>query len=173
MGMPNGERGVGTSTGELTGTFEGPMVSLAVHGHFYQPPRENPWTEEVAREPSAAPYHDWNDRITHESYRPNAFARILDDRNRVVGIVNNYERLSFDIGPTLAAWLDRHAPEVLDRMRQADAITQGAMAQAFGHIILPLANDRDTRTQIRWGLADFQHRFGRRAKGMWLPECAV
>jgi alpha-amylase/alpha-mannosidase (GH57 family) len=149
------------------------MVSLAVHGHFYQPPRENPWTEEVAREPSAAPYHDWNARITHESYRPNAFARILDDRNRVVGIVNNYERLSFDVGPTLAAWLDRHAPEVLDRMRQADAITQGAMAQAFGHIILPLANARDTRTQIRWGLADFQHRFGRRAKGMWLPECAV
>ncbi|HVE47311.1 MAG TPA: DUF3536 domain-containing protein [Acidimicrobiales bacterium] len=146
---------------------------LAVHGHFYQPPRENPWTEEVAREASAAPFHDWNARITAESYWPNAAARIFDDPGRVVAIVNNYERLSFDAGPTLMAWLERHEPQTYAAIVAADAAGGGAIAQAHGHIILPLANARDVRTQVRWGLADFIHRFRRPADGMWLPETAV
>ena len=148
-------------------------IALVVHGHFYQPPRENPWTEEVAREPSAAPFHDWNARIAAESYRPNAFARILDEQGRVLAMVDNYERMSFDMGPTLLSWVERHQPEVYERMVAADRVAGGGMAQAFGHLILPLCNERDLRTQIRWGLADFRHRFGRDAEGMWLPEAAV
>lgn len=144
-----------------------------VHAHFYQPPRENPWTEEVAREPSAAPFHDWNQRVTAEAYRPNGWARVLDDAGRVVDIVNNYRLLSFDVGPTLLAWLARHEPAVHHQMVGADTATGGAMAQAFGHTILPLATERDARTQVRWGLADFLHRYGRPAQGMWLPEAAV
>src|SRR4051794_21295313 len=148
-------------------------ISLVVHGHFYQPPRENPWTEEVTREASAAPAHDWNERITMECYRPNAYARIVDDRDRLVAIVDNYERLSFDTGPTLLSWLERHHPETCKRMVAADHTGGGGMAQAFGHLILPLCNERDMRTQIRWGLADFRYRFGHQADGMWLPEAAV
>jgi alpha-amylase/alpha-mannosidase (GH57 family) len=148
-------------------------VALAVHGHFYQPPRENPWTEEVPVEPSAAPYHDWNSRIEAECYRPNAFARIVDDHGLVVAIVNNYELLSFNIGPTLAAWLERHAPVTYARILQADRERHTALAQPYHHTILPLASPRDLRTQIRWGLADFAHRFGRPAEGVWLPEAAV
>ncbi len=164
-------------------------TSLVVHAHFYQPPRENPWTEEVPREPSAAPFHDWNARISAESYRPNAFARIFDGDGRVLAIVNNYEELSFNIGPTLMSWLERHQPDVYGRIQEAEA-GGGAIAQAWNHMILPLANERDVRTQIRWGLADFRHRFGREAPGdggcppdkggesrqkigMWLPETAV
>jgi hypothetical protein len=152
--------------------YSGPPT-LVVHGHFYQPPRENPWTEEVAREASAAPFHDWNARITDECYRPNAAARIVDDNGRIVAIVDNYRRISFDVGPTLMSWLERHAPDVYRRIVEADAAGHGGMAQAFGHLILPLAVSRDIRTQVRWGLADFEHRFGRRAEGMWLPEAAV
>jgi len=148
-------------------------TELVVHGHFYQPPRENPWTEEVSREPSAGPFHDWNERIAAESYRPNGFARIVDDHDRVVAIVNNYERLSFDIGPTLMSWLEDHAVEAYERIVAADGAGGGAIAQAFFHTILPLAAERDVRTQVRWGLADFCHRFGRDAEGMWLPETAV
>ncbi|HVW31991.1 MAG TPA: DUF3536 domain-containing protein, partial [Acidimicrobiia bacterium] len=147
-------------------------TSLVVHAHFYQPPRENPWTEEVPREPSAAPFHDWNTRISAESYRPNAFARIFDADGRVLSIVNNYEELSFNVGPTLMSWLERHQPDVYRRVREAES-GGGAIAQAWNHMILPLANERDIRTQIRWGLADFRHRFGREAPGMWLPETAV
>ncbi len=147
-------------------------TSLVVHAHFYQPPRENPWTEEVPREPSAAPFHDWNSRISAESYRPNAFARIFDADGRVLAIVNNYEELSFNIGPTLMSWLERHQPDVYGRIQEAEA-GGGAIAQAWNHMILPLANERDVRTQIRWGLADFRHRFGREAPGMWMPETAV
>src|SRR4051812_26361873 len=145
-------------------------TTLVVHGHFYQPPRENPWTEEVPREPSAAPFHDWNTRIAAESYRPNGFARVVDDRGRVVAIVNGYEHLSFNMGPTLLSWLETHGPDAYARILEADRRTHGAIAQAYGHLILPLANDRDIRTQVRWGLADFEHRFGRRAQGIWLPE---
>ena len=148
-------------------------LALAVHGHFYQPPRENPWTEEVPREPGAAPFHDWNERIALESYRPNAFARVLDERGQVVGIVNNYEHLSFDFGPTLTSWLEEHEPDAYRRVVEGDRIFGGGMAQAYFHVILPLATERDARTQIRWGMAEFEHRFGRRAEGIWLPETAV
>ncbi|MBK9179238.1 MAG: DUF3536 domain-containing protein [Acidimicrobiales bacterium] len=146
---------------------------LAVHGHFYQPPRENPWTETVPVEPSASPWHDWNERITDECYRPNAFARIVDDHGRLVSIVNNYQHLSFDVGPTLLRWLEARQPEVYQRIIEADRGARGAMAQAYHHSILPLASRRDRRTEVRWGLADFEHRFGRRATGLWLPETAV
>jgi hypothetical protein len=145
-------------------------VTFVVHGHFYQPPRENPWTEEVAREASAAPAHDWNERITEECYRPNGVARVVDERNRVLALVDNYQLLSFNVGPTLTSWLASHAPDVLERFT---AGAPGVLAQAYGHIILPLATERDVRTQIRWGLADVRHRFGRDAAGMWLPECAA
>jgi hypothetical protein len=148
-------------------------VGFVLHGHFYQPPRENPWTEVVAREPSAAPYHDWNERITAECYRPNGWARILDDQGRIVAIVDNYERLSFNVGPTLLSWLEQHAPETYARILAADRAERRAIAQGYGHAILPLCNDRDLRTQVRWGLADFRHRFGRDAEGLWLPETAV
>ncbi|HEV7865022.1 MAG TPA: glycoside hydrolase, partial [Acidimicrobiia bacterium] len=164
-------------------------TSLVVHAHFYQPPRENPWTEEVPREPSAGPFHDWNTRISAESYRPNAFARIFDADGRVLAIVNNYEELSFNVGPTLMSWLERYQPDVYQRVQAAEA-GGGAIAQAWNHMILPLADERDVRTQIRWGLADFRRRFGREAArgdggcppdrggrsgqiGMWLPETAV
>src|SRR5438270_563449 len=148
-------------------------VTLVVHGHFYQPPRENPWTGEVAREPSAAPFHDWNARIAAECYRPNAFARIIDSRNRLVSIVDNYRLLSYDLGPTLLSWLERHDPVTYRRLIAADLAMDGGMAQGFGHLILPLCNQRDLRTQIRWGITDFEFRYGRRAEGMWLPEAAV
>jgi len=150
-----------------------PERELVVHAHFYQPPRENPWTEMVAAEASAAPHHDWNERITAECYRPNGWARIVDDRGRVVAIVDNYAHLSFNVGPTLLSWLEAHEPDVLARMIEGDRIGGGAIAQAYNHMILPLATERDVRTQIRWGLADFRHRFGREAEGMWLPETAV
>lgn len=150
-----------------------PQVSLVVHGHFYQPPRENPWTETVSAEASAAPFHDWNERVTAECYRPNGWARIVDEHERVVALENNYANLSFNVGPTLAAWLADNDRAVLDRMVEGDGAGGGGIAQAYNHLILPLANDRDIRTQVRWGLADFRHRFGREAEGMWLPETAV
>ena len=149
------------------------QVSLVVHGHFYQPPRENPWTEIVPVEPTAAPFHDWNERVTAECYRPNGWARVVDEHERVVALVNNYSHLSFNIGPTLASWLEEHQPSVLARIIAGDASGQGGIAQAYSHPILPLADERDIRTQVRWGLADFRHRFGRDARGMWLPEAAV
>lgn len=127
----------------------------------------------MPRQPSAAPWHDWNERIHAECYRPNGWARILDDHGRIVDIVDNYRRLSFNIGPTLASWLEEHAPETYGRIVAADRAERRAIAQAYGHAILPLCDDRDLRTHIRWGLADFRHRFGRAAEGMWLPETAV
>ena len=146
---------------------------LVIHGHFYQLPRENPWTEVVPPEPSAAPFHDWNERISVESYRPNAHARIVDDHGRVVAIVNDYELLSFNVGATLTSWLAEHVGRVLERIRAADARAGTAMAQAYNHPILPLCTERDLRTQIRWGLADFRLRFGREPEGFWMPETAV
>ncbi|NJM96714.1 MAG: DUF3536 domain-containing protein [Phormidesmis sp. RL_2_1] len=155
-------------------------VNICVHGHFYQPPRENPFLDVVGRQPSAAPFHDWNERILHESYRPNAFARILNDQGEVVRIVNNYEHISFNIGPTLMSWLERHDLETYQRILEADRRScdrnQGhgnAIAQVYNHIILPLANHRDKVTQVRWGIADFQRRFGRDPEGMWLAETAI
>ncbi|MBW4555501.1 MAG: DUF3536 domain-containing protein [Trichormus sp. ATA11-4-KO1] len=155
-------------------------VYVTVHGHFYQPPRENPYLDAIERQPSAAPFHNWNERIHWECYRPNAFARILNDRGEVVGIVNNYEYFSFNIGPTLMSWLERYDLEVYQRILEADAKSsqrlQGhgnAIAQVYNHIIMPLANERDKYTQIRWGKEDFRSRFGRDTEGMWLAETGV
>ncbi len=155
-------------------------VHICVHGHFYQPPREHPSLDVVGRQPSAAPFHDWNERILQESYRPNAFARILSDQGEVVRIVNNYEHISFNIGPTLMSWLERHDLETYQRILEADRLSclrhsghGNAIAQVYNHIILPLANPRDQVTQVRWGIADFQKRFGRHPEGMWLAETAV
>jgi alpha-amylase/alpha-mannosidase (GH57 family) len=155
-------------------------VYVTVHGHFYQPPRENPYLDAIERQPSAAPFHDWNERINWECYRPNAFARVLNDRGEVVGITNNYEYMSFNIGPTLMSWLERHDVAVYQRILAADAkSTQrlsghgNAIAQVYNHIIMPLANQRDKYTQIRWGKEDFKSRFGRDPEGIWLAETAV
>ncbi|HLM54790.1 MAG TPA: DUF3536 domain-containing protein [Pyrinomonadaceae bacterium] len=154
-------------------------TALVIHGHFYQPPRENPWTDHVDREPSAAPFHDWNERIHAECYRPNGFARIFDDEARVRLVVNNYARISFNFGPTLLSWLERHQPDTYARILEADresALSRGghgnAIAQGYNHSILPLSNARDRRTQIRWGLSDFRRRFGRDSESLWLPETA-
>jgi len=153
---------------------------VCIHGHFYQPPRENPWLEEVETEDSAYPYHDWNERITAECYAPNAASRILDADKRIIDIVNNYARISFNFGPTLLTWLERNQPEVYSAILEADkdSIQQfsghgSAIAQVYNHIIMPLASHRDKRTQVLWGIQDFIFRFKRRPEGMWLPETAV
>ncbi len=149
-------------------------TALIIHGHFYQPPRENPWTGEVEREVSAAPYHDWNERIHAECYGPNAAARVGDHT------VNNYAHISFNFGPTLLSWLERAYPTTYQSIIDADAASAhahsghgNAIAQAYGHAILPLCNERDRLTQVVWGVADFRHRFGREPESMWLPETAV
>lgn len=153
---------------------------ICIHGHFYQPPRENPWLEAVETQDSASPYHDWNERITAECYEPNATSRILDPRERIVRIVNNYGAISFNFGPTLLSWLQERAPSTYAAIIEGDRLSVerfsghgSALAQAYNHIILPLANDRDKRTQVRWGVRDFRFRFGREPEGMWLPETAV
>lgn len=151
-----------------------------VHGHFYQPPRENPWTGAVERQPSAGRDHDWNARIARECYVPNGEARVVDGAGRIADLVDNYEWISFNFGPTLLAWYEKAHPRAYARLIEADRRSAqrldghgNALAQSYHHSILPLAHPRDRRTEIRWGLADFQHRFGRRAEGLWLPECAV
>lgn len=154
--------------------------ALCIHGHFYQPPRENPWTGLIDTQPSAAPAHDWNARITDECYRPNAEARIAAADGLPERRFNNYSRISFDFGPTLLAYLAREQPDFYRRLLGADADSRrrfgghgGAMAQSYSHAILPLASDRDRVTEVRWGLRDFELRFGRAAEGIWLPEAAV
>jgi alpha-amylase/alpha-mannosidase (GH57 family) len=153
---------------------------LCVHGHFYQPPRENPWLETVELQESAAPYHDWNERITAECYAPNGASRIQNKQNKIIRIVNNYARMSFNFGPTLLSWLEEFAPRTYRMIQDADQASAerfsghgSALAQVYNHIIMPLATERDARTQVRWGIADFEHRFGRRPEGMWLAETAV
>ncbi|GAB4263151.1 MAG: DUF3536 domain-containing protein [Deferrisomatales bacterium] len=153
---------------------------LCIHAHFYQPPRENPWLGEVEVQDSARPYHDWNERIAAECYQRNAASRILDDEGRIARIVNNYARISFNFGPTLLSWMERRRPDVYAAVREADRDSRrrfsghgAALAQAYNHVILPLADARDKRTQVRWGIADFEHRFGRPPEGLWLPETAV
>ncbi|MEA2337980.1 MAG: hypothetical protein QOE82_1987, partial [Thermoanaerobaculia bacterium] len=153
---------------------------ICIHGHFYQPPRENPWLEAVETQDSAAPYHDWNERVTAECYGPNASSRILDARERIVKIVNNYAAISFNFGPTLLLWLEQRQPETYTAILDADRASierfgghGSAIAQGYNHMILPLANARDQRTQVRWGIRDFEKRFGRKPEGMWLPETAV
>lgn len=153
---------------------------VCIHGHFYQPPRENPWLEYVELQDSAYPYHDWNARITEECYRQNAASRILGRDRRIIDIVNNYESISFDIGPTLVYWLESHAPDVYERILEADKKSRErfsghgcAMAQAYNHVVMPLANARDKHTQVIWGIEDFKQRFQRDPEGMWLPETAA
>jgi alpha-amylase/alpha-mannosidase (GH57 family) len=153
---------------------------ICIHGHFYQPPRENAWLETVELQDSAYPYHDWNERITTECYGPNAFARILDGDGHIARIVNNYSCISFNFGPTLLSWLAEQAPAVHAAIVEADRRSRerysghgNGLAQAYNHMILPLANRRDKATQIAWGVRDFEHRFGRPPEGMWLPETAV
>jgi alpha-amylase/alpha-mannosidase (GH57 family) len=153
---------------------------VCVHGHFYQPPRENPWLEMVEQQDSAWPAHDWNERITGECYAPNSSARVLDEDGRIAALVDNYAAMSFNVGPTLLAWMADHAPEVHAALVASDVRSRerfgghgSAMAQVHNHAIMPLCNDRDRRTQVRWGLTDFRHRFGRDPEGMWLAETAV
>ena len=156
------------------------MGYICIHGHFYQPPRENPWLEAVELQDSAYPYHDWNERVTAECYAPNASARILNTEQRIIRILNNYEKISFNFGPTLLSWLETKSPRIYRALLQADEASQArfsghgsAIAQAYHHIIMPLANQRDKHTQVVWGIRDFEHRFGRFPEGMWLPETAV
>ncbi|HXO94825.1 MAG TPA: DUF3536 domain-containing protein, partial [Candidatus Acidoferrum sp.] len=156
------------------------MKYVCIHGHFYQPPRENPYLEAIELQDSAYPYHDWNERITAESYAPNAASRIVDSENRIVKLFNNYAKISFNFGPTLLSWMKDQAPRVYESILEADKESAqrfsghgSAMAQGYNHMILPLANRRDKVTQVKWGIRDFESRFGRKPEGMWLPETAV
>ena len=156
------------------------MRYVCVHGHFYQPPRENPSLEYVEAQESAYPYHDWNERITAECYAPNAASRIMDAEDRISKIVKNYAHISYNFGPTLLSWLEEKAPAVYREVIEADQESAqrfgghgSAIAQAYNHMIMPLANRRDKYTQVIWGLWDFEHRFKRKPEGMWLPETAV
>ena len=156
------------------------MKYVCIHGHFYQPPRENPYLEAVELQDSAYPYHDWNERITAECYAPNAASRILDSQNRIVKLLNNYAQISFNFGPTLLSWMKEQAPPIYQAIIEADQHSAekfsghgSAVAQGYNHMILPLANRRDKETQVKWGIRDFESRFGRKPEGMWLPETAV
>lgn len=153
---------------------------LCIHGHFYQPPRENAWLEVIEKQDSAAPFHNWNERINFECYAPNASARILDEQHYIVKIKNNYSRINFNFGPTLLSWLEQADPETYQAIIEADKLSQerfsghgSAIAQVHSHLIMPLTNRRDKETQVIWGLRDFEHRFGRKSEGIWLAETAV
>jgi alpha-amylase/alpha-mannosidase (GH57 family) len=153
---------------------------VCIHGHFYQPPRENPYLEAIELQDSAYPYHDWNERITAECYAPNAASRIVDAENRIVKLVNNYAHISFNFGPTLLSWMKELVPNVHAAIVEADKDSRqrfsghgSAIAQGYNHMIFPLANRRDKVTQVKWGIADFESRFGRKPEGMWLPETAA
>ena len=152
---------------------------ICIHGHFYQPPRENPWLEAIETQDSAHPYHDWNERVCAECYEPNASSRILDARDRIAKIINNYASISFNFGPTLLSWMSQFEPETYAAVLEADRLSRerfghgSAIAQAYNHMIMPLACQRDQRTQVRWGIRDFETRFGRKPQGMWLPETGV
>lgn len=155
-------------------------VFLAIHGHFYQPPRENPWLESIELQDSASPFHDWNERINRECYNPNSVSKIVDNRNRILDVVNNYSFMSFNFGPTLLSWMEEHAPLAYERVIKADIDSVqehdghgNAIAQVYNHMIMPLANEKDKQTQVIWGIKDFETRFGRKPEGMWLAETAV
>jgi alpha-amylase/alpha-mannosidase (GH57 family) len=157
-----------------------PQRYVCIHGHFYQPPRENPWLETVEVQDSAAPYHDWNDRITAECYAPNGASRITNKQDEIIRIMNNYARMSYNFGPTLLSWLHDKAPRTYRMILDADKVSAqrysghgSAMAQVYNHLIMPLASRRDALTQIRWGIADFESRYDRKPEGMWLAETAV
>ena len=156
------------------------MKYICVHGHFYQPPREHPWLEAIELQDSAYPHHDWNERITAECYSRNAASRILDTESRIVEIVNNYAKISFNFGPTLLSWAEENSPALYSAVLEADRESArafgghgSALAQAYNHMIMPLANPADKYTQAFWGKQDFAQRFGRIPEGMWLPETAV
>jgi hypothetical protein len=153
---------------------------VCIHGHFYQPPRENPWLEAVEVQDSARPYHDWNERITRECYAPNTRSRLVDPEGKIANLLNNYAWMSFNFGPTLLSWLEEGAPDVLQGIIEGDRISRerhrghgNALAQVYNHVIMPLAGQRDKRTQVTWGIADFRRRFGREPEGLWLAETAV
>jgi len=153
--------------------------NICIHGHFYQPPRENPWLEEIELQDSAYPFKNWNERITAECYAPNTASRIFD-HDRIIKIINNYSKISFNFGPTLLSWLARREPKVYQAILDADKESRknfsghgSAIAQVYNHIIMPLANDHDKHTQVIWGIRDFEYRFKRRPEGMWLAETAV
>lgn len=153
---------------------------VIIHGHFYQPPRENAWLDQIEIQESAAPHHDWNERISKECYAPNGVSRILNSDGKIVDIVNNYARMSFNFGPTLLTWLEQHEPKVYQQILEADRLSLelfdghgSAIAQVYNHIIMPLASRADKETQVRWGIYDFEKRFQRKPEGMWLAETAV
>jgi alpha-amylase/alpha-mannosidase (GH57 family) len=153
---------------------------VCIHGHFYQPPRENPWLEAVEVQDSASPFHDWNERITRECYAPNARSRLVDPQGKIVNLINNYAWMSFNFGPTLLSWMAEAAPGVVQGIVEGDRISRerhhghgNALAQVYNHVIMPLAGERDKHTQVAWGVSDFRHRFGRDPEGMWLAETAV
>ena len=155
------------------------MKYLCIHGHFYQPPRENAWLETVERQDSAFPFHDWNARITAECYGPNASARVLNTKGELTHLIDNYSYISFNFGPTLLSWLEEYTPQVYQAILNSDKKSQqhfnghgSAIAQVYNHMIMPLANARDKETQVKWGLADFKKRFGREPESMWLAETA-
>ena len=155
-------------------------VFLTVHGHFYQPPRENPWLEAIEQQDSALPAHDWNERINNECYNPNSVSKIVDSKNQILNVVNNYEYMSYNFGPTLLSWMEEFAPMAYERIIKADMNSRklhgghgNAIAQVYNHMIMPLANERDKQTQVKWGIKDFEYRFGRAPEGMWLAETAV
>ena len=155
-------------------------VFLTIHGHFYQPPRENPWLEAIELQDSARPFHDWNERINKECYNPNSVSKVVDSRNRILDVVDNYEHMSFNFGPTLLSWMERFAPHTYERILKADIDSRAehnghgnAIAQVYNHMIMPLANEHDKETQVKWGITDFEARFGRKPEGIWLAETAV
>lgn len=153
---------------------------VCIHGHFYQPPRENPWRDEIEEQPSAAPYHDWNVRVTEECYQPNTHSMIVNQGGPSTQLVNNYEKISFNFGPTLLSWMKDSYPQVLQSIIEADQKSKlsfhghgNAIAQAYHHLIMPLANYQDKLTEICWGIEDFNYYFNRKPEGLWLPETAV
>ncbi len=153
---------------------------VCVHGHFYQPPRENAWLEKIELQDSAHPFHDWNERVAYESYTPNTASRMLDSGGIIKDIVNNYSKISFNFGPTLLSWMKSHTPETYREILKADEESVrnfsghgNAIAQSYNHLIMPLANARDIETQVIWGICDFKKRFKRDPEGMWLSETAV
>ncbi len=155
-------------------------VFLTIHGHFYQPPRENPWLEAIEEQDSAHPFHDWNERINAECYNPNSVSKIVTSDNQILNVVNNYEYMSYNFGPTLLSWMEEFAPLAYERVIKADINSRkahgghgNAIAQVYNHMIMPLACERDKQTQVKWGIKDFEYRFGRKPEGMWLAETAV
>lgn len=153
---------------------------ICIHGHFYQPPRENAWLEVIEVQDSAHPYHDWNERITAECYGPNTASRILDGKGVIKNITNNYSRISFNFGATLLSWMETNDKETYEEILKADRESVenfgghgSGIAQVYNHMIMPLSTRRDKETQIIWGIRDFTHRFNRKPEGMWLAETAV